>query len=633
MERDKLDRIVTNKRILQKIKRKRKKIWEREKEKKYGYTYDFDYTRDKIDALFMINKLREKKTHDKTFENIKKFYINLDRNQERREAIEREFELYGMKNYERVSACDSKMVTSTYEGDFGDVKYINKLDERKEHKYRNDIEIAISCSHLKTIKKAYDENLEYAIIMEDDIHFTLMPYWEIEFNEILKTLPTDCDILLLTTHNVLTTKSKDFFVSRKKEFFTCAVCYLVTSKGMRSVVNKFFKNNDIYISENLKRIDNFHFVIDHTIWFNLDVYHTKTALINLHNFNHKSHFTQNSTDEIEVKPDYKILKDYCLKNRIINEDNNKMSRRLRRIRKDKITRPETKLLKYYPDDKFSIGFIIPVTSNKRNYQEVKDTDFFRILFPSFLKTVSSDTRYSYSFYLGYDDDDQFYLNHLEEMNQHFDNVSDGKYKLEMHPMSGLKGKVGQIWTNLALIASKDCDYLYQSGDDIEYLTPGWEDIFISELRKKDNIGVVGPYDTNRNIDTLLTQSFVHVTHLQIFGYYYPPEIENWYVDDWITNIYNQRSDKRIRVRNSGGPPRYKVNNDKKNYLNILRETRPKLEKFLEDEKLEKIKVFKTRQELYFVEDGILYIGSSRVTYYERELHENTFDDIRKKILR
>lgn len=309
-----------------------------------------------------------------------------------------------------------------------------------------------------------------------------------------------------------------------------------------------------------------------------------------------------------------------------------MSRRLRRIRKNEITQPETKLLKYYPNDKFSIGFIIPVTSNKRNYREVKDTDFFRILFPSFLKTVSSDTRYSYSFYLGYDDDDQFYLNHLEEMKQHFDNVSEGKYKLEMHPMSGLKGKVGQIWSNLALIASKDCDYLYQSGDDIEYLTSGWEDIFISELRKKDNIGVVGPYDINRCIYTLLTQSFVHVTHLQIFGYYYPSEIENWYVDDWITNIYNQRSDKRIRVRNSGGLPRYKVNNDKKNYLNILRKTRPKLYQFLEDEKLENIKVFKTKQELYFVEDGILYIGSNRVNEYEREIQENTYDDIRKKII-
>lgn len=310
-----------------------------------------------------------------------------------------------------------------------------------------------------------------------------------------------------------------------------------------------------------------------------------------------------------------------------------MSRRLKRIRKKIIIEKPLKLLKYYPDDKFSIGFIIPVTSNKRNYQGVEDTDFFKILFPSFLKTVSSDPKYSYSFYLGYDDDDQFYLNHLEEMNQHFDKVSDGKYKLEMHPMNRLKGKVGQIWTNLALIASKECDYLYQSGDDIQFLSSGWEDVFITELRKKDNIGVVGPWDMNFNDGRILTQSFVHVTHLQIFGFYYPSGIDNWYVDDWITNIYNASPEKKIKVKNCGGTPRYQVNNNRGIYLQAIVEFKPKLYQLLEDLKLEKIRVFKTKKEIYFVEDEILYIGSGRVTEYEREIQENTYDDIKKKMLR
>ena len=49
-------------------------------------------------------------------------------------------------------------------------------------------------------------------------------------------------------------------------------------------------------------------------------------------------------------------------------------------------------------------------------------------------------------------------------------------------------------------------------------------------------------------------------------------------------------------------------------------------------KLEKVRVFKTEQELYFVEDGILYIGSSRVTEYEKEIQENTYDDIKREML-
>tara|TARA_R110000868_G_scaffold54043_1_gene169327 strand:- start:1815 stop:2747 length:933 start_codon:yes stop_codon:yes gene_type:complete len=309
-----------------------------------------------------------------------------------------------------------------------------------------------------------------------------------------------------------------------------------------------------------------------------------------------------------------------------------MSRRLRKIKKRAVIETPPKLLKYYPSESFKIGFIIPVTSNRRNYQDVSQTDFFKILFPSFLKTVSSDSKYQYSFYLGYDDDDDFYLKSLEETDRYFNEVCQGKYTLQMHPMKELKGKVGQIWTNLALIAAKECDYLYQSGDDIKFLCSGWEDIFITKLRKNDNFGVVGPWDTKYNDGRILTQSFVHVTHLQIFGFYYPSTIVNWYVDDWITSIYNASPEREIEVQNCGGTPRYQVKNNRGIYLQAMMEFKPKLYQFLEDLKLEKVRVFKTEQELYFVEDGILYIGSSRVTEYEKEIQENTYDDIKREML-
>ena len=183
-----------------------------------------------------------------------------------------------------------------------------------------------------------------------------------------------------------------------------------------------------------------------------------------------------------------------------------------------------------------------------------------------------------------------------------------------------------------MIAAKECDYLYQSGDDIKFLSSGWEDIFITKLRKNDNFGVVGPWDVLYNDGRILTQSFVHVTHLQIFGFYYPSKIDNWYVDDWITSIYNASPESQIKVQNCGGKPRYKVNNNRGLYLQAMLDSKPKLYQFLKDLKLEKVRVFKTKQELCFVEDETLYIGSSRVTEYEREIQENTYDDIKKRIL-
>ena len=34
----------------------------------------------------------------------------------------------------------------------------------------------------------------------------------------------------------------------------------------------------------------------------------------------------------------------------------------------------------------------------------------------------------------------------------------------------------------------------------------------------------------------MTQSFVHCTHLRIFGNYYPRQFKNWYSDDWATQV-------------------------------------------------------------------------------------------------
>lgn len=37
--------------------------------------------------------------------------------------------------------------------------------------------------------------------------------------------------------------------------------------------------------------------------------------------------------------------------------------------------------------------------------------------------------------------------------------------------------------------------------------------------------------------SILTHDCVHRTHLEIFGRYYPAVFKNWFVDDWITEVY------------------------------------------------------------------------------------------------
>lgn len=50
-------------------------------------------------------------------------------------------------------------------------------------------------------------------------------------------------------------------------------------------------------------------------------------------------------------------------------------------------------------------------------------------------------------------------------------------------------------------------------------------------------GVIGPYTVGKN-NRILTIDFVHRTHMEIFHLnYYPIELPDWWMDDWITHVY------------------------------------------------------------------------------------------------
>lgn len=229
---------------------------------------------------------------------------------------------------------------------------------------------------------------------------------------------------------------------------------------------------------------------------------------------------------------------------------------------------------------YKIGIIIPTTSKKRNYNKIQNIDFFKIFMKHFLKHM--DSKYRFTIYLGYDDDDQYYLDNQIKIKNYFTKIVKGKnVKLKLIKISGLGGKVGKIWSQLAREAVDDnCDYLYQIGDDVKILDSKWENAFISKLKEMKNIGVVGPNDLGNN--NILTQSFVHKTHLNIFDNYFPDEIINWHIDDWITKVYEPNNSIRIkdkRIKNMVNERYQRVNGfDKLN--KILSRDQNKFNKYL-----------------------------------------------------
>lgn len=103
------------------------------------------------------------------------------------------------------------------------------------------------------------------------------------------------------------------------------------------------------------------------------------------------------------------------------------------------------------------------------------------------------------------------------------------------------GAPSQAVVGLVRIAFNDgADYFFQVNDDSVIVTKDWPAAFIGILVSNPifpNLGVTGPVDTNN--DRILTHAFVHRTHINIFGSFFPPSFKNWWSDDWISTVYGR----------------------------------------------------------------------------------------------
>jgi len=57
------------------------------------------------------------------------------------------------------------------------------------------------------------------------------------------------------------------------------------------------------------------------------------------------------------------------------------------------------------------------------------------------------------------------------------------------------------------------------------------------LQGHDNFGIAGAVDQNN--PATMTLSFSARKHIEIFGWYWPPEFKNWYSDNWAQQLYGK----------------------------------------------------------------------------------------------
>ena len=233
----------------------------------------------------------------------------------------------------------------------------------------------------------------------------------------------------------------------------------------------------------------------------------------------------------------------------------------------------------------SICVMIPVTSKGREWNTFKDTDLYNIFFKSFFRTYNKELNHLFCFAI--DSDDDVMNNMKDEIQRNFDIMKNSSVKF-ISTDEIEKGHVTQMWNRCFKYGiQENYDYFLQCGDDIDFLNDGWENAFIRFLEGNRNVGVCGFSDMGRlhynQNDRLITQSFVHRTHYEIFGSYFPKKIINWGCDDWITEIYNETGDSFYSplhmIVNKGGEPRYDIVNNRNLWKDLIKEDYPKINCF------------------------------------------------------
>jgi len=107
---------------------------------------------------------------------MKIFVINLDKDKDRLDYMANSFSNFNFNNWERIDAV------------YG--KYLPDLE--KYGKILNPSQLGCYLSHVKTYQKILEQNLEYGVILEDDVTLT---EWFPKLEEIISSLPKDFDIV------------------------------------------------------------------------------------------------------------------------------------------------------------------------------------------------------------------------------------------------------------------------------------------------------------------------------------------------------------------------------------------------------------------------------------------------------
>ena len=176
------------------------------------------------------------------------FYINLDRSKKRNSIIQADLK----RNFtivHRIQAVDGNKFDSE------EVLLKNKLESFSYDfsgfnsvVFNNKYAIGNILSHLKTVKDVFNQNLQYALVLEDDANLNYVGRWGITLEEIVESAPADFDIIKLHSRRnlenlkLLNKGIKFRRLNNPPIQEKSSMAYIISRKGIENIM-RYMKNN------------------------------------------------------------------------------------------------------------------------------------------------------------------------------------------------------------------------------------------------------------------------------------------------------------------------------------------------------------------------------------------------------
>ena len=203
-----------------------------------------------------------------TFENVilsaidpyKIYYINLDRSTQRKKSVEDQLNLkltLSTKNqwpiqHQRIVAFDAsdgwnKENNSYFDEQLNETYYFHKKKDL-EHKI-TDRNVAITLSHFKAIKKFLKDDIDFGIIIEDDVSFQYIDNFRELLDDVIKYAPENWDVISLHSSlnrviekNIEHYKNGINFYKLEKNEMKSSACYIINKKGATELLKRYLVN-------------------------------------------------------------------------------------------------------------------------------------------------------------------------------------------------------------------------------------------------------------------------------------------------------------------------------------------------------------------------------------------------------